>query len=93
MRRTRYPVESPRTLLQSTSTREVPAETPARRQIARARAQRLGAPNENAEDLVLGYLSVAFSVADRPTVDVYLSVLLTHTQDGWQISHYQASRL
>ncbi|HXN37807.1 MAG TPA: serine/threonine-protein kinase, partial [Solirubrobacteraceae bacterium] len=54
MRRTRYPVESPRTLLQSTSTREVPAETPARRQIARARAQRLGAPNENAEDLVLG---------------------------------------
>src|ERR1700679_2563099 len=46
-----------------------------------------------AEDLVLGYLSVAFSFADRPTVDVYLSVLLTHTQDGWQISHYQASRL
>jgi hypothetical protein len=24
---------------------------------------------------------------------VYLSVLLTHAQDGWQISHYQASRL
>jgi ketosteroid isomerase-like protein len=43
--------------------------------------------------LVLGYLSVAFSFADRPTLNVYLSVLLTHAQDGWHISHYQASRL
>jgi hypothetical protein len=47
-------VESPRTLLQSTSTREVPAETPARRRIARALAQRPGPPAEDAEDLVLG---------------------------------------
>jgi uncharacterized protein (TIGR02246 family) len=46
-----------------------------------------------AEHLVLGYLSVAFSFADRPTVDVYLSVLLTRTEDGWYISHYQVSRL
>jgi hypothetical protein len=46
-----------------------------------------------AEDLVLGYLSVAFSFVDRPTLDVYLSVQLTHAQDGWQISHYQVSRL
>ena len=46
-----------------------------------------------AEGLVLGYLSVAFSFADRPTLEVYLSVLLKHTQDGWQISHYQVSRL
>ncbi len=46
-----------------------------------------------AEGLVLGYLSVAFSFADRPTLEVYLSVLLTHAQDGWQISHYQVSRL
>ena len=46
-----------------------------------------------AEDLVLGYLSVAFSLVDRPMLDVYLSVLLTHAQDGWQISHYQVSRL
>jgi hypothetical protein len=46
-----------------------------------------------AEGLVLGYLSVAFSFADRPTLDVYLSVLLTHAEDGWQISHYQVSRL
>jgi hypothetical protein len=46
-----------------------------------------------AEDLVLGYLLVAFSFVDQPTLDVYLSVLLTHAQDGWQISHYQVSRL
>ena len=46
-----------------------------------------------AEDLLLGYLSVAFSFADRPTLNVYLSVLLTHAQDGWYISHYQVSRL
>ena len=46
-----------------------------------------------AEGLVLGYLSVAFSFVDRPMLDVYLSVLLTHAQDGWQISHYQVSRL
>jgi hypothetical protein len=46
-----------------------------------------------AEDLVFGYLLVAFSFVDRPTLDVYLSVLLTHAQDGWQISHYQVSRL
>jgi SnoaL-like domain len=46
-----------------------------------------------AEDLVLGYVSVDFSFVDRPTLNVYLSVLLMHTQDGWQISHYQVSRL
>jgi hypothetical protein len=46
-----------------------------------------------AEDLVLGYLSVAFSFADRPTLNVYLCVLLTHAQDGWYISHYQVSHL
>jgi uncharacterized protein (TIGR02246 family) len=46
-----------------------------------------------AEDLVLGYLSVAFSFSDRPTVNVYLSVLLTRAQDRWYISHYQVSRL
>ena len=46
-----------------------------------------------AEDLVLGYLSVAFSFADRPTLNVYLGVLLTHAKGGWYISHYQVSRL
>ncbi|MER7752028.1 nuclear transport factor 2 family protein [Kitasatospora sp. NPDC097643] len=46
-----------------------------------------------AEGLVLGYLSVDFSFTDRPTLSVYLGVLLTHTEDGWAIAHYQVSRL
>jgi hypothetical protein len=58
-----------------------------------AAAYRILETRRPAEDLVLGYLSVAFSFTDRPTLDVYLSVLLNHTQDGWYISHYQASRL
>jgi uncharacterized protein (TIGR02246 family) len=46
-----------------------------------------------ASDLVLGYLSVDFSFADRPTLTVYLGVLVTRTADGWFISHYQVSHL
>ena len=46
-----------------------------------------------ASDLVLGYLSVDFSFADRPTLTVYLSVLLKRTAEGWSISHYQVSNL
>ena len=46
-----------------------------------------------AGDLVLGYLSVDFSFADRPTLTVYLGVLLKRTAEGWSISHYQVSRL
>jgi hypothetical protein len=46
-----------------------------------------------ADDLVLGYLSVDFSFTDRPTVGVYLSVLVTRLADGWYLSHYQVSRL
>jgi uncharacterized protein (TIGR02246 family) len=46
-----------------------------------------------AADLVLGYLSVDFSFADRPTLTVYLSVLVRRTADGWLLSHYQVSRL
>jgi uncharacterized protein (TIGR02246 family) len=45
------------------------------------------------DDLVLGYLSVDFSFADRPTLTVYLGVTVTRTADGWLISHYQVSRL
>ena len=45
------------------------------------------------ENAVLGYLSVAFSFTDRPTVNVHLSVLLEHTADGWLIAHYQVSKL
>jgi hypothetical protein len=58
-----------------------------------AAAYRILETRRPAEDLVLGYLSVAFSFADRPTLNVYLCVLLMHAQDGWYISHYQVSRL
>ena len=46
-----------------------------------------------ADGLVLGYLNVDFAFTDRPTLGVYLSVLLTNTADGWFISHYQVSLL
>jgi len=46
-----------------------------------------------AADLVLGYLSVDFSFTDRPTLTVYLSLLVKRTADGWSISHYQVSSL
>ena len=46
-----------------------------------------------ASDLVLGYLSVDFSFTDRPTLTVYLGVLLKRSAEGWSISHYQVSRL
>lgn len=46
-----------------------------------------------AADLVLGYLSVDFSFTDRPTLTVYLSMLVKQTGDRWLISHYQVSNL
>jgi uncharacterized protein (TIGR02246 family) len=46
-----------------------------------------------ADDLVLGYLAVDFSFTDRPTLSLYLSVLVKRTEEGWYISHYQVSRL
>jgi uncharacterized protein (TIGR02246 family) len=46
-----------------------------------------------ASDLVLGYLSVDFSFVDRPTLTVYLGVMVTGTAQDWSISHYQVSRL
>jgi uncharacterized protein (TIGR02246 family) len=54
---------------------------------------RLLETREHAEDLVLGYLSVDFAFTDRPTLTVYLSVLVKRATDGWHISHYQVSRL
>ncbi|SEQ90902.1 SgcJ/EcaC family oxidoreductase [Lentzea albida] len=42
-----------------------------------------------ADDLVLGYLNVDFSFTDRPTRNVYLSVVLR----GDLIAHYQVSAL
>ncbi|MCM2430732.1 YybH family protein [Streptomyces sp. RKAG337] len=46
-----------------------------------------------ADDLVLGYLSVDFSFTDRATISVNLGVLVQRSEEGWQISHYQVSRL
>ncbi|MFG2475912.1 YybH family protein [Streptomyces fagopyri] len=46
-----------------------------------------------ADHLVLGYLAVDFSFADRPTLGVTLGVLVERTEEGWRISHYQVSQL
>jgi len=46
-----------------------------------------------ADDLVLGYLSVDFTFTDRPTIQVYLSLLVKKEADGWFIDHYQVSKL
>jgi len=46
-----------------------------------------------ASDVVLGYLAVDFSFSDRPTLPVYLSVLVKQSTAGDQISHYQVSSL
>lgn len=46
-----------------------------------------------AADLVLGYVSVDFSFIDRPTLTIYLSVLIQHDADSAKIIHYQVSRL
>jgi muconolactone delta-isomerase len=43
--------------------------------------------------LVLGYLTVDFAFSDRPTLTVYLSVIIRQDADGWRIVHYQVSRL
>jgi len=47
------------------------------------------------DDLILGYLTVDFDFAftDRPTLTVFLSVIIRRIGDDWFISHYQVSRL
>ena len=45
------------------------------------------------DNLILGYLSVDFTFADRPAVHVYLCVVIQPGADGAKISHYQVSRL
>jgi uncharacterized protein (TIGR02246 family) len=44
-----------------------------------------------ADDLVLGYQRVDFSFVDRPTLNVYLGVVVKRVDDGWFITHYQVS--
>ncbi|WP_328993560.1 nuclear transport factor 2 family protein [Kribbella sp. NBC_01245] len=47
-----------------------------------------------ADDLVLGYLKVAFSFVDRPTVEVFLSIVARgNDAENWRIGHYQVSKL
>ncbi|GAA1607905.1 nuclear transport factor 2 family protein [Kribbella sancticallisti] len=46
-----------------------------------------------ADDLILGYLTVDFGFVDRPTLTVYLSLVIRQTPEGWLITHYQVSRL
>ncbi|WP_327008398.1 SgcJ/EcaC family oxidoreductase [Dactylosporangium sp. NBC_01737] len=46
-----------------------------------------------ADDLVLGYLSVAFTFTDRPVVKAHLCVIARRIGDAWLIEHYQVSRL
>ena len=46
------------------------------------------------DNLILGYLSVGFTFADRPAVSVHLCVVIRPAPpDGAKISHYQVSRL
>ena len=46
-----------------------------------------------ADGLVLGYLSVDFGFTDRPTLTVYLSVLVSRVDGDLYFSHYQVSHL
>jgi hypothetical protein len=43
------------------------------------------------EELVLGYVRADFAFPDRPTVSLNLGVLVTHTDAGCRILHYQVS--
>lgn len=45
-----------------------------------------------ADDLVLGYLRVLFAFTARPTLTVYLGVLVKNQPGGWLLDHYQVSR-
>jgi hypothetical protein len=38
-------------------------------------------------------MSVDFSFTERPTLTVYLSLVVAQTEDGWYVRHYQVSRL
>ncbi|GAA1933776.1 hypothetical protein [Streptantibioticus ferralitis] len=46
-----------------------------------------------AEDVLLGYMGVDFSFAERPTIKVTLSVVLKCVADQWHIGHYQVSEI
>jgi uncharacterized protein (TIGR02246 family) len=41
--------------------------------------------------LVVGYVHADFTFPDRATVSLNLGLVVTHTDAGWRILHYQAS--
>ncbi|WP_231988744.1 nuclear transport factor 2 family protein [Mycobacterium sp. 1274761.0] len=46
-----------------------------------------------AGEVVLGYLAAVFGYVDRPAVKLAIGVVLTRSDDTWQIAQYQASPL
>jgi hypothetical protein len=42
---------------------------------------------------VPGYVHADFAYPDRPTVSVFIGVVINHDRDGWSIVYYQAPRL
>ncbi len=44
-----------------------------------------------ADNVVIGYLGVDFSFIDRPTLSVFLTIVLTRVEGDWYLSHYQVS--
>jgi uncharacterized protein (TIGR02246 family) len=47
----------------------------------------------HAADLIHGYVAAEFAYPDRPSINLYLGVLVTRGDGGWSIAGYQASRL
>lgn len=52
---------------------------------------RILATRRPAEQVVLGYTRADFTFADGSSIALNLSVLLTDTDAGWRIAHYQVS--
>jgi uncharacterized protein (TIGR02246 family) len=46
-----------------------------------------------ADDVIIGYLSAAFSYPDRETVELAIGVVLVRHATGWRVAQYQASRI
>jgi len=46
-----------------------------------------------ADDQVLGYVHADFTFPDGRLVSVFLGVAVKHSDDGWSIYYYQASKL
>jgi uncharacterized protein (TIGR02246 family) len=43
------------------------------------------------DELVVGYVRADFAFPDKPALSLNLGVLVTRTDAGWRILHYQAS--